>query len=48
MKKMICQILVMIMLSYVLAGCGETIHGIGRDTSRIVYGVKTIFVSDNK
>ena len=32
---------------FVLSGCGETIRGVGRDTSRIAYGVKTIFVSQH-
>ncbi|MDP3920320.1 MAG: hypothetical protein Q8R76_05895 [Candidatus Omnitrophota bacterium] len=30
----------------VVAGCGETVRGIGRDASRIGHGVKTVFISD--
>lgn len=29
-----------------LAGCGETIGGVGKDVSRIGKGIKTIFVKD--
>ncbi|MBI4387881.1 MAG: hypothetical protein HY582_02415 [Candidatus Omnitrophica bacterium] len=38
-------ILGLIVLTGLLSGCGETFRGIGRDTSRIIYGAKTIFVS---
>ena len=44
MTKMIYQVSMLILL-LLLTGCGETVRGIGRDTSRIAYGVKTIFVS---
>ncbi len=28
-----------------ISGCGETIHGVGKDVSRVGRGVRTIFVS---
>ena len=31
----------------VISGCGETVHGVGQDFSRMGRGVKTIFVSGN-
>jgi len=37
----------LLILLFALSGCGETLRGIGRDTSRVAYGVKTIFVSQN-
>lgn len=33
------------LLVVLLAGCGETIRGAGKDVSRVGRGVKTIFVS---
>lgn len=30
-----------------LAGCGETISGVGKDASRMGRGVKTIFIRDS-
>lgn len=30
-----------------LAGCGETISGVGKDAGRIGKGVKTIFIKDS-
>jgi predicted small secreted protein len=37
--------IVLAVLFFLLAGCGETIRGISKDGSRVVKGVKTIFVS---
>ncbi len=31
-----------------LSGCGETVHGVVKDTGRIGKGVKTIFFRDSK
>lgn len=45
MKKIMWHGITAFILLISLAGCGETVRGIGRDTSRIAYGVKTIFVS---
>jgi len=33
-------------LALFLAGCGETISGVGKDAGRIGKGVKTIFFRD--
>ncbi len=30
------------------SGCGETVHGVWNDSTRIVRGVKTVFVPDGK
>ncbi len=43
--KPILKLAVVVLLLGMLAGCGETFRGIGKDTSRIWYGTKTIFVS---
>lgn len=37
------NIFIFVMVMLVLAGCGETIRGVGRDASRVWYGTKTIF-----
>ena len=39
----LCGILLLIVI---LAGCGETIRGIGQDVNRMGRGIKTIFVSE--
>lgn len=47
--KSICKFLfisAILLLVTGLAGCGETISGIGKDTKRIGQGVKTIFFKD--
>lgn len=36
-----------VLLVLCVAGCGETLRGIGRDVQRVGRGVKTIFVSDS-
>ncbi|OGW69074.1 MAG: hypothetical protein A2036_01855 [Omnitrophica bacterium GWA2_50_21] len=36
-----------LLLVLFFSGCGETIHGVGKDVSRVGRGVKTIFVSGN-
>jgi predicted small secreted protein len=45
MKKMLA-ILLLAAFSVCLLGCGETVHGIGKDASRIGKGVKTIFIRE--
>ena len=47
MKRYFALFMLLIFVSVVLAGCGETISGVGKDASRIGKGVKTIFVRDN-
>ncbi len=42
MKKAIGLALLLLSV-IVFSGCGETVHGVGRDASRIWYGTKTIF-----
>ena len=46
MKKVHTFILLLAII-VILQGCGETIRGIGRDTTRMGRGVKTIFISDS-
>lgn len=45
--KNILKITAVVVLLAAMAGCGETIGGVGKDASRIWYGTKTIFVSQN-
>ena len=45
MKRTTSSGLIFLFAVILLTGCGETIRGVGRDTSRIAYDVKTIFVS---
>ncbi|NQT33048.1 MAG: hypothetical protein HQ594_05185 [Candidatus Omnitrophica bacterium] len=45
MKKGIF-VMSLLLLVVVLSGCGETLHGMWKDTTRIGKGVKTVFVSD--
>lgn len=49
MKLFLKKLVVTVFLAAVmfqLAGCGETISGIGKDASRIGKGVKTIFIRE--
>ena len=39
---------VLILLIFQLSGCGETVHGIGKDVQRVKEGIKTIFVRDSE
>ena len=39
---------ILVMLALQLAGCGETLQGIGKDVRRVGQGVKTIFVRDSE
>jgi len=45
MKK---GLLALVLVSFVLtlAGCGETLSGMSKDTSRMGKGIKTIFIRD--
>lgn len=45
MKKIISFISILILISF-LAGCGETVHGMVKDTKRIGSGVRKVFVRD--
>ena len=45
MKRSIALLLVLIFVAIAASGCGETVNGVRRDASRIVKGVKTVFVS---
>jgi len=42
------QVIFLAMLVLQLSGCGETIHGIGKDVRRVGKGVKTIFIRDSE
>lgn len=46
MKKMSSLLLLAVILSVFLSGCGETIHGMVKDTKRIGAGVKQVFVRE--
>jgi len=36
----------LLMLAFILAGCGETVNGMVKDTKRIGGGVKKVFIRD--
>jgi len=36
----------LLVLASMLAGCGETVNGMVKDTKRIGTGVKTVFIRD--
>jgi predicted small secreted protein len=38
----------LLVMCFLLGGCGETLRGIGKDTSRVYRGTKMIFVSEEK
>ncbi len=45
MRKSLSIIALLIIVIF-LAGCGETLNGMGKDTRRIGKGIKTVFVRD--
>ena len=45
--KFLASAAILALLCAGLSGCGETFRGVGKDVSRIGYGVKTIFVSSH-
>jgi predicted small secreted protein len=45
MKKLVSVAAVVLIMSF-LAGCGETVHGMVKDTKRIGGGVRQVFVRD--
>jgi len=47
MKKVTALFLLMALATIILAGCGETMHGIGKDVNRVGKGIQTIFIRDN-
>jgi len=47
MRKYLVRLLALVLMTLLLAGCGETISGMGKDASRIGKGVKTVFIRDN-
>lgn len=46
--KRLILIALLIMLTLQLYGCGETVHGIGKDARRMTKGVKTIFIRESE
>ncbi len=46
MKRAIVLVLMLVLLSFVVVGCGETFNGMSKDVKRVGKGVKTIFVRD--
>jgi len=48
MKKIVILVLVLISVSLIVTGCGETLNGISKDVQRVGKGVKTIFVRDTE
>ena len=47
MKRNFTFVMIAMLLSVSLAGCGETINGLSKDAKRIGKGVRTVFVRDN-
>jgi len=47
MKKYIPMVLLVTCITILLAGCGETLSGVGKDAKRITKGVKTVFVRED-
>ncbi|MFH1594596.1 MAG: hypothetical protein ABID09_07875 [Candidatus Omnitrophota bacterium] len=47
MKRLSAILLIMILLSLVAAGCGETFSGLGKDARRVGKGTKTIFIRED-
>ena len=45
MGRWVSAISLLILASF-LAGCGETVHGMVKDTRRIGTGIKTVFIRD--
>ena len=45
MRKIIPLISLLMLVAF-LAGCGETIRGVVKDSKRIGTGVKQVFISD--
>jgi len=48
MKKIVVPVLVLISISLIMAGCGETFSGMSKDAQRVGKGIKTIFVRDGE
>ncbi len=46
-KKLILAVFLTVLILQ-LSGCGETVHGIGKDVQRVKEGIKTIFVRDSE
>ncbi len=44
-KKMYCMAL-LLLVSFVLSGCGETVHGMVKDAKRIGNGCRTVFIRE--
>ena len=47
MKRSISIFLLLIFVSILLAGCGETISGMAKDVKRIGKGTKTVFIRED-
>ncbi|MFH1665735.1 MAG: hypothetical protein ABIA77_06295 [Candidatus Omnitrophota bacterium] len=45
MKKIVAVMALFIVISF-LAGCGETLNGVVKDTKRISSGVKKVFIRE--
>ena len=45
MRKLVSIVALLIVISF-LAGCGETVNGMIKDTKRIGTGVRKVFVRD--
>ncbi len=45
MKKIVLTVSLLLLVAF-LAGCGETVNGMIKDTKRIGTGVRTVFVRD--
>lgn len=46
MRKYAALVLILLLAAIFITGCGETFTGIGKDTSRIGKGIKTVFIRE--
>jgi len=44
-SRRISWLVILVLGSLVFSGCGETIHGMGKDAMRVGKGIKTVFIS---
>lgn len=48
MKRSVVLVLALLLASFIITACGETLSGMGKDAKRMGKGVKTIFVRDEE
>lgn len=47
MKRNFALVMITMLLTMCLAGCGETVNGLSKDLKRVGKGIRTVFVRDN-